>query len=88
MKRNKFKPSILHPIKRHRYNKRAKAMGEAWNNMALAIGKLGETFTKTLTPILKAAENLDNAKLETQFLKPITFNEEVNPEEFQKLKDA
>lgn len=43
---------------------------------------------RTSKQIKEAFENLDNAKLETQFLKPITFNEEVNPEEFQKLKDA
>lgn len=62
MKKNRFKPSPLHPIKRYRYNQRVKAAGVAWTNMSLAISKLGEQLVAACKPLEEVARNLEASK--------------------------
>ena len=60
-KRNKFKPSVVHPINRHRYNKRVRAAGEAWTNMSISLIKFGEQLAQSMQPLRKALENIDTS---------------------------
>ena len=59
MKKNKFKPSLLHPVKRHQYKKRVKIAGEAWANFSLSMNRFAEQISKAMTPLDDAIKDVD-----------------------------